>query len=175
VAIRPPTPVTSEAINTRSLRVGPATPSVHIKEHRDMSDPAATGSTPRDLAALLALMPFAVTAGIVLESASADQTVGILDWTPERTTAGGVLHGGALITLADTVGALCAYLGLPPGGSTATTSSNTSLFRAVRDGQVRATARPLHRGRSNIVVQTDLVDSEGRLVAHVVQHQAVLR
>ena len=130
--------------------------------------------TPDDLAALLATMPFALGLGIVLEQASADETVGRLDWTAERTTAGGAMHGGALMALADTVGAVCAYLGLPPGAGTATTSSSTSLLRGVRDGHVRATARPLHRGRSLVVVQTQLVDAEGRLVAQVVQHQAVL-
>lgn len=123
---------------------------------------------------LLATMPFAVGLGVVLERASADEAVGRLDWEPERTTAGGVLHGGALMALADTVGAVCAFLGLPAGAGTATTSSSTSLLRAVRDGHVRATARPLHRGRTLVVVQTELVDAEGRLVAQVVQHQAVL-
>lgn len=119
-------------------------------------------------------MPFAAELGIVLESASADEAVGRLDWAPRLTTAGGVLHGGALMSLADSVGAVCAYLGLPPGASTATTSSSTAMFRAVRDGYVRATARPLHRGRSLVVVQTDLADATGRPVAQVVQHQAVL-
>ncbi len=76
--------------------------------------------------------------------------------------------------LADSIGALCAYLCLPAGTSTATTSSTTHLFRAVRDGRVTATARPLHRGRTLIVIQTDLVDSGGRSVAQVTQTQAVL-
>jgi 1,4-dihydroxy-2-naphthoyl-CoA hydrolase len=129
---------------------------------------------PGDLSALLATMPFAVGLGIVLEQASADEAVGRLDWSPELTTAGGAMHGGALMALADTVGAVCAYLGLPPGAGTATTSSSTSMLRGVRDGYVRATARPLHRGRSLVVVQTELVDADGRLVAQVTQHQAVL-
>lgn len=127
-----------------------------------------------DLAALVALMPYAQTLGVTLESASADTAVGRLDWTPERCTAGGVLHGGVLMALADTVGAVCAFLGLPDGTSTATTSSTTNLFRAVREGTVTATARPLHRGRSLVVVQTDLSDADGRPVAQVVQSQAVL-
>jgi len=75
---------------------------------------------------------------------------------------------------ARSIGAICAYLGLPTGASTATTSSTTQLFRAVRDGRVTATARPLHRGRTLLVIQTDLVDSHSRPVAHVTRTQAVL-
>jgi 1,4-dihydroxy-2-naphthoyl-CoA hydrolase len=128
----------------------------------------------QNLDELLALMPYAVELGITLEAAGADEVVGRLDWAPERCTAGGVMHGGALMSLADTVGAVCAFLGLPPGGNTATTSSTTHLFRAVREGTVTATARPLHRGRSVVVVQTTISDSGGRPVAQIVQSQAVL-
>lgn len=123
---------------------------------------------------LVALMPYAVQLGIGIDSASAEETVGHLDWTPELCTAGGLLHGGALMSLADTTGAVCAFLGLPPGASTATTSSSTQLFRGVRAGQVRATARPLHRGRSQLVIQTELVDDQGRPVGQTTQTQAVL-
>jgi 1,4-dihydroxy-2-naphthoyl-CoA hydrolase len=85
-----------------------------------------------------------------------------------------VLHGGALITLADTLGALCAYLNLPPGARTSTIESKTNFFRAVRDGHIESVSRPLHMGRSAIVVQTDLFDAEGRHVAQTTQTQAVI-
>jgi 1,4-dihydroxy-2-naphthoyl-CoA hydrolase len=127
-----------------------------------------------DMAALVASMPHAQALGITLESATADEVVGGFDWAAERCTAGGVIHGGALMALADSVGAVCAFLGLPAGAGTATTSSTTHFLRAVREGRVTATARPVHRGRSQIVVKTDLVDDEGRLVATVTQSQAVL-
>ena len=127
-----------------------------------------------DLGALVASMPHAAALGITLESATADEVVGGLDWAPERCTAGGVIHGGALMALADSVGAVCAFLGLPEGAGTATTSSTTHFLRAVREGRVTATARPVHRGRSQIVVRTDLVDGSGRLVATVTQGQVVL-
>ena len=127
-----------------------------------------------DLAALVASMPYAQALGITLESATADEVVGGLDWAPERCTAGGVIHGGALMALADSVGAVCAFLGLPAGAGTATTSSTTHFLRAVREGRVVATARPVHRGRTQVVVRTDLVDGSGRLVATVTQSQAVL-
>ncbi|WP_336029776.1 PaaI family thioesterase [Geodermatophilus sp. FMUSA9-8] len=127
-----------------------------------------------DPAALLARMPFAVTAGVELVSASPAEVTGRLPWAPERCTAGGVLHGGALMTLADTVGAVCAFLNLPPGATTSTLASATSLLRAVRGGAAHATARPLHVGRSTIVVLTEVTDDDGRPVASVTQTQAVL-
>src|SRR5262245_41294417 len=61
---------------------------------------------------LLALMPFAAQLGVVLDHVGPQETVGRLAWSPERCTAGGVLHGGALMSLADWVGAICAYLNL---------------------------------------------------------------
>jgi 1,4-dihydroxy-2-naphthoyl-CoA hydrolase len=127
-----------------------------------------------DLGALVASMPHAQALGVTLESATSGEVVGRLDWAPERCTAGGVIHGGALMALADSVGAVCAFLGLPAGASTATTSSTTHFLRAVREGRVTATARPVHRGRRQVVVRTDLVDAAGRLVATVTQSQAVL-
>ena len=64
--------------------------------------------------------------------------------------------------------------GLPPGALTATTSSAAVFTRAVRSGEVTAVTRPLHVGRSTIVVQTDLTDDAGRRVAQVTQTQAIL-
>lgn len=123
---------------------------------------------------LLAAMPFSVASGVEVDSASPEEVVGGLEWSPERCTAAGILHGGALMTLADTIGALCAFLNLPGGATTATIESKTNLFRAVREGRVRAIARPLHVGRTTIVVQTDLRDARERRVALVIQTQAVL-
>lgn len=123
---------------------------------------------------LLALMPFAVATGIELDRASPTEVAGRLAWAPERCTAGGVMHGGALMTLADTIGAVCAFLNLPAGASTSTVSSSTALMRAVRGGAALAVARPMHAGRSFITVAVDLTDDEGRPVAHVTQTQAVL-
>lgn len=128
----------------------------------------------RELSGLLDLMPFAAGVGVVLEAAEAQQVTASLAWSPERCTVGGVLHGGALMTLADTAGAVCAYLNLPAGAATSTVSSSTSLLRAVRDGEARAVARPLHVGRSFVVVVVEVSDARGRLVAQVTQTQAVL-
>jgi uncharacterized protein (TIGR00369 family) len=123
---------------------------------------------------LLAAMPFAVATGVALDSAEPARVVGHLAWAPERCTAGGVLHGGALMTLADSVGAVCAFLNLPEGATTSTVSSSTSLMRALRSGTARATATPLHVGRSFVVVSVDLTDRDGRRLAQVTQTQAVL-
>ena len=78
------------------------------------------------------------------------------------------------MSLADSLGGLCAFLNLPPDTTTATMSSASNLMRAVREGDVTATARPLSVGRTVIVVQTELRDDKGRLVAQVTQSQAVL-
>lgn len=121
-----------------------------------------------------ALMPFAATAGVRIVRAAADEVLGELDWAAERTTAGGALHGGAIMTLADSVGAVCAVLNLPAGATTSTTSSSTAFVRGVRSGTVTALARPLHAGRSTIAVVTEVRDDAGRLVAQVTQSQAVL-
>jgi uncharacterized protein (TIGR00369 family) len=127
-----------------------------------------------DPAALIASIPFASGLGIRLERAGADETVAVLPWSEAHTTVGGLLHGGALMTVADTAGAVCAFLGLPPGARTATTQSGTHLLRAVSGDDVRAVARPVHTGRTQVVVQTDVTDSRGRLVARTTQTQAVI-
>ena len=122
----------------------------------------------------IAQMPFAAALGVVLDAAEADEVRGHLAWAPDRCTTAGIMHGGAVMGLADSLGGLCAFLNLPAGAGTATISSSTVFTRAVRDGEVRAVARPLHVGRSTIVVQTDLADAGGRRVAQVTQVQAVL-
>jgi len=129
---------------------------------------------PDELKQLLAAMPFAAACGIEIESATAEEVRARLDWSKERCTAGGVLHGGALMTLADSAGAVCAFLNLPAGATTTTLESKTNFFRAVRKGTARAIARPLHAGRSVIVVQTDVQDDDGKRLAQVTQTQMVL-
>ncbi len=127
-----------------------------------------------DLRALVSLMPFAEQLGIELESASAEEVVGRVAWSPDKCTTAGLLHGGVLMATADTVGAVCAFLNLPEGASTSTIESKTNFFRGVREGTVHTVTRPLHAGRTTIVVQTDLRDDRGKLVAQVTQTQAVL-
>jgi 1,4-dihydroxy-2-naphthoyl-CoA hydrolase len=84
------------------------------------------------------------------------------------------MHGGALMNLADSLGGMCALPNLPPDSTTTTLESKANFFRPVRGGEVRAIARPLHVGRTTIVVETDLYDPEGRRVAQVGQTPLVL-
>ena len=81
------------------------------------------------------------------------------------------------MALADSLGAICAFLNLPEGAAgTSTIESKTNFFRGVReqDGPVTATCTPLHTGRTTVVVQSDLRDAQGRRVALVTQTQAVI-
>jgi uncharacterized protein (TIGR00369 family) len=119
-------------------------------------------------------IPFADVLGIELGAATPQQVTATMAWAPEKCTTAGILHGGALMAFADTVGAVCAVANLPQGASTSTIESKTNFFRAVREGTVTATSVPLHVGRTTIVVQSDLVDDRGKLVARVTQTQAVL-
>lgn len=127
------------------------------------------------LAALTAAMPLARRLGITIERAERAEVRGRIAHEPGLCTSGGLLHGGALMSLADTVGAVCAFLNLPEGAGTTTIESKTNFFRAVRQGTVEACARPLHAGRTVIAVQTEIRDEEGRLVALTTQTQAVLQ
>ena len=130
------------------------------------------------------LVPLAVTLGITADAAGPDEVLLSLDWAPNLTTGGGVLHGGIVMALADTSGAVCAFLNLPEGaGGTTTIESKTNFFRpltmpaeaaATRSGTVKAHSRPLHVGRRVIVVETEIRGDNGRLAAKTIQSQAVL-
>jgi uncharacterized protein (TIGR00369 family) len=122
--------------------------------------------------ALRDLLPFAVTLGIELLEADPECVRGRLEWTHEHTTTGGLMHGGALMSLADTCGGICAFLNLPSEAKgTATIESKTNFLRAVRSGAVTATTRPLHRGRTLIVLETEVARDDGKLAAKVTQTQ----
>ena len=122
------------------------------------------------------LMPLAATLGIRADEYAADKVVLSLDWSPPLCTADGVLHGGAIMALADSAGAACTLLNLPEGAAgTATIESKTNFFGAVRSGTVSATSTLLHRGGTTIVVETTVGDDSGKLVAKVTQTQLVLR
>jgi uncharacterized protein (TIGR00369 family) len=127
-------------------------------------------STPEQLRDL---MPFAALVGLELLQAESALVRGQLAWSPERCTAAGVMHGGALMALADTCGAVCAFLNLPEGAQgTTTIESKTNFLRAVRGGTVTASTRPLHAGRTLAVLETELTRDDGALVAKVTQSQA---
>ena len=132
-----------------------------------MTDPDLTALTRRQ-------MPLTELLGIEVDAAGPDGVTARGSWKEEYCTAGGVLHGGYLMALADSVGALCAFYKLTDGAGTSTIESKTNFFRPVRSGQVTIRATPVHVGRKVIVVQTDATDDQGNLVARTTQTQVVL-
>ena len=125
-----------------------------------------------DPTAIRDMMPFAVELGIELTQADPDCVRGRLEWAAKLTTTAETMHGGAIMALADTCGAVCAYLNLPEGAhGTATIESKTNFMRAVQGGAAVATTRPLHRGRTLIVLETEVTRDDGKLAAKVTQTQ----
>jgi 1,4-dihydroxy-2-naphthoyl-CoA hydrolase len=119
-------------------------------------------------------MPFTATLGIDVLHSAREEVQSRLLWHESLTTSGGLLHGGALMALADATGGLCAFLNLPEGAGTSTIESKTNFLRAVREGHATAVSRPMHVGRRFVVVETDVLDDAEKLVARVTQTQAVL-
>lgn len=103
-----------------------------------------------------------------------DAVVAELEIRDELRTFGGALHGGALMALADTVGAVATAVNLGADAGTTTLESKTNFFAAGRAGKVRATATPLHRGKRTHVWQTRITDDAGRLLSLTIQTQMVL-
>ncbi|HEX6392912.1 MAG TPA: PaaI family thioesterase [Acidimicrobiales bacterium] len=121
-------------------------------------------------------IPLAKTLGISFQTTEPELVKARLNWSDGLCTTGGMLHGGVLMALADTTGAACAFMNLPEGaGGTTTIESKTNFLRAVREGFVESTSKPLHVGRTVIVVETDLRDHHANLVARVTQSQLVLQ
>ena len=119
-------------------------------------------------------MPFSKYLGVRDVTGGAEEVRAVLPWIAERCTDSGAIHGGALMGLADVIGGVLAFLNLPQGSAgTTTIESKTNFLRAATDS-VTAVARPLHVGRTTIVIDTDIFDAEGRRVARVTQTQAVL-
>jgi uncharacterized protein (TIGR00369 family) len=118
------------------------------------------------------LIPFAALVGLELLEVTPQLVRGRLPWSGQLCTTGGVMHGGALMALADTCAAACAFLNLPEGAiATSTIESKTNFLRGVREGAVTATARPLHLGRTLAVLETEIVRDDGSLAAKVSQTQ----
>jgi uncharacterized protein (TIGR00369 family) len=125
---------------------------------------------------LHAVMPLCATLGVELGEAAPERVVLTMPWKPELCTSAGLLHGGSLMGLADSVGGLLAFLNLPDGAvGTTTIESKTNLLGAVREGdEVQAVGTVLHKGRTTIVIETECRVGE-KLVSKTTQTQAVLR
>ena len=113
--------------------------------------------------------------GVKLIEAESDRVVAQMLVRPELCTAGGILHGGAIMAFADTLGAVGTVLNIPEGAGTATIESKTNFFRpAVTGSTVTGTTTPLNKGRRTQTWETRITTAEGKLVALVTQTQMVL-
>ena len=120
-------------------------------------------------------LPFAELLGIKVMEASKDKVTAEMTVRDDLCTRPAVLHGGAAMALADTLGALATVLNLSEGSGTTTIESKTNFLSAAPTGTVViAECTPLHRGRKTMVWQTRISTREGRLVALVTQTQLVL-
>ena len=120
-------------------------------------------------------LPFAELMGIEFVAARQERVVAEMEVRAELCTSPAVLHGGAIMAFADTLGAAGTILNLPEGAGTTTIESKTNFIAAARLGtRIRGEATPLHRGRRTMVWQTRVTTAEGRLVALVTQTQLVL-
>lgn len=127
----------------------------------------------RDLAKLQS--DFAMHLGARVVSASKDRIVMEMEVTQSLANRNGVLHGGAIMGLADNAGGTATILNLPSGKSTTTLESKTNFLRPIRIGDVaRAICEPLHRGRTTQIWHTRILRGDGKLAAIVTQTQIVL-
>ena len=120
-------------------------------------------------------LPFAALLGIDLRSAEPEKIVGEMTVRPEFCTRPAVLHGGAIMAFADTLGALATIANLKDGAGTTTIESKTNFVRAAAIGsRIVGETTPLHRGGRTMVWQTRVTTTEGKLVAIVMQTQLLL-
>ena len=113
--------------------------------------------------------------GVRLVSVAPDLVVAEIDVARHLCTAPGLMHGGAIMAFADTLGAVGTSANLPPGAGTTTIESKTNFFRGGVEGTtLRGECRPMHRGRRTQVWQTTILNPDGKLVAQVTQTQMVL-
>ena len=120
-------------------------------------------------------LPFALLIGLRLTSAAPDRITAELEVREELCTVPPVLHGGALMAFADTLGAYATMLNLSGGRSTTTIESKTNFFAPASAGtRVLGECVPVHRGRRTMVWQTRITNPAGKLLALVTQTQMVL-
>ena len=120
-------------------------------------------------------LPFAELMGVEVVEASKTRVVGRLIVREDLCTAGHILHGGAYMAFADTLGAVAGFLNLPPGARTTTLESKTNFLGGAKVGEtITGESTPLHVGRRSSVWQTRITSAEGRLLALVIQTQMTL-
>jgi uncharacterized protein (TIGR00369 family) len=120
-------------------------------------------------------LPFAELLGLRIVSAAPERVEATLEVREDLCTRPAVLHGGAVMAFADTLGAIATVANLPPGAGTTTIESKTNFFAPIPVGETAyAECTPLHRGRTTMVWQTRVSRADGRLAAVVTQTQLVL-
>ncbi len=118
---------------------------------------------------------FAGALGVRFIEAAPERVVAELTVREELCTTPGIMHGGAIMAFADTLGGSATSLNLPPGAGTTTIESKTNFFAPARTGEtIRGECVALHRGKRTMVWQTRVTSAEGRLLAMVTQTQMVL-
>ncbi len=130
-----------------------------------------------DLASLQTLLQplFPGMIGMELTELSADRVCARLKVRADLCTVGGILHGGAVMAFADTLGAVATFINLPHGARTTTIESKTNFFAAAPSGTiVTAECTPFHKGKSTMVWQTQVSNEAGKLSAVVTQTQMIL-
>ena len=121
------------------------------------------------------IMPLARLMGIRVMEQSPDRVVAEMEVREELCTTNSILHGGAYMAFADTIGAVATVLNLPPGAGTTTVESKTNFISAIRAGETaRAECTPVHRGKTTQVWTTRILRPDGKLAAVVTQTQMVL-
>ena len=119
--------------------------------------------------------PFADFLGIKLTHVSPERIEAELLVRHELATVPDIMHGGAVMALADNLGGVATVVNLPKGARTATIESKTNFFAAIPVGETaRAECTPLHRGRTTMVWQTKIMRQDGRLCALVIQTQIMI-
>jgi len=119
--------------------------------------------------------PFAKLVGITITHVSAERITAELPVRDDLTNGRGILHGGAIMALADNLGGHATVVNLKPGFATTTIESKTNFFAALAAGDTaHAECTPLHRGRTTMVWQTRITRNDGRLAAVVTQTQLVI-
>jgi len=123
-----------------------------------------------------AMLPFASLLGINFTEAAAERVRATMMVREDLCTRPAVLHGGAIMAFADTLGAAGTILNLPEGAGTTTIESKTNFMAPAPAGAaVTGEATPLHRGRRTQVWQTRITTAQGKLVALVTQTQLVIQ
>ena len=121
------------------------------------------------------IMPLARLMGIRLVEQTPDRVVAKMEVREDLCTTNSILHGGAYMAFADTIGAVATVLNLPPGAGTTTVESKTNFISAIRAGEIaRAECTPVHRGKTTQVWTTRILRPDGKLAAIVTQTQMVL-